>query len=191
MDRYENTLEDNIGREVRELRELLGLNAGELANLAGISVGMISKIENGNTSPSLSTLQAVASALDVPVTAFFRKYEEERDISMVRNGEGLLIERRGTREGHQYKLLGHCVGKSIAVEPYLVTLTKTSDVFPCFQHKGTEFDYVLSGDMIYRHGNKLHRMGPGDSLFFDAETPHGPEEILTLPVRMVSVIVHS
>jgi len=191
MDLYDNTLEASIGREVRYLREKLGLNAGELANLTGVSIGMISKIENGKTSPSLSTLQALADRLDVPVTSFFRKYEEEKDISMVRNGEGLIIERRGSREGHQYRLLGHCVGENISVEPYLIKLTKESDVFPYFQHKGTEFDYVLSGDMIYRHGKKLYQMGPGDSLFFDAEAPHGPEEIIKLPVRMISVIVHS
>lgn len=191
MDLYDNTLEASIGREVRYLREKLGLNTLELANLSGVSVGMISKIENGKISPSLSTLQALGDPLDIPVTSFFRKYEEKRDISMVGNGEGLIIERRGSREGHQYRLLGHCVGENISVEPYLIELTKVSDVFPCFQHKGTEFNYVLSGDMIYRHGKNLYRMGPGDSLFFDAEAPHGPEEIVNLPVRMISVIVHS
>ena len=105
---------------------------------------MLSKIENGLTSPSLATLKALSGALNVPVTAFFRKYEEERDATFVKAGQGLNIERRGTRAGHQYQLLGHTVGKQVFVEPYLITLTEKSDVFPLFQHDGVEFIYMLS-----------------------------------------------
>ena len=43
-----------------------------------------------------------------------------------------------------------------------------------FQHDGLEFLYVLEGEVVYRHGNNLYRMTPGDSLFFDADAPHGP-----------------
>ena len=58
---------------------------------------MLSKIENGGTSPSLSTLQALARALNVPLTSFFADFEERRDCSYVRAGQGVLIERRGTK----------------------------------------------------------------------------------------------
>ena len=103
-------------------------------------------------------------------------------------GQGLKIDRRGTRAGHQYALLGHIAGKDLASEPYLITLTEESDVFPLFQHEGIEFIYLLEGEMLYRHGDKTYRLKPGDSLFFDADTPHGPEELITRPIRMVCVI---
>jgi transcriptional regulator with XRE-family HTH domain len=187
----ENTLEVAIGRQVREYRAKLGMTVADLSRQAGLSAGMLSKIENGGTSPSLATLQALSGALNVPVTAFFRKFEEHRDAAFVRAGQGLAIERRGTRAGHQYHLLGHSIGKSLVVEPYMVTLTETSDVFPIFQHAGQEFIYILEGEVLYRHGDKLYPMTVGDSLFFDADAPHGPEELTKLPIRLLSVIVYS
>ncbi|MFP4350491.1 MAG: helix-turn-helix domain-containing protein [Thermodesulfobacteriota bacterium] len=186
---HDNRLEVAIGREIRGFRKKMGLTIAELAKLAGLSTGMLSKIENGNASPSLATLQSLSKALNIPVTAFFRKYEEERDASFVRAGEGLVIERRGTRAGHQYQLLGHSVGKTISVEPYLITLTVESEVFPLFQHPGMEFLYVLEGKMIYMHGDKSYPLSPGDSLFFDSDAPHGPEELIDLPIRFLSIIV--
>jgi transcriptional regulator with XRE-family HTH domain len=186
-----NSLEVAIGREVRTFRKMINLTVAELAKLAGLSTGMLSKIENGLASPSLATLKSLSTALHVPVTAFFRKYEEQRDATFVPSGKGLTIERRGTRAGHQYQLLGHSVGKSIAVEPYLITLTDKSEVFPLFQHAGMEFIYMIDGEVVYRHGDKTYPLTPGDSLFFDGDAPHGPEELINLPSRFISVIVYS
>ncbi|MGE0483547.1 MAG: helix-turn-helix domain-containing protein [Gammaproteobacteria bacterium] len=177
-----------IGQQIRLFRSELGMTIAEVATQAGLSAGMMSKIERGVASPSLSTLVAVAAVLNVPVTAFFRKFEEERDCSYVRGGEGLLIERVGTRAGHEYRLLGHNINSAVSVEPYLITLTDESEVFPLFQHAGVEFIYVLEGAMRYRHGKKLYNLEPGDSLFFDAEATHGPEVLVRLPVRMIAVL---
>jgi transcriptional regulator with XRE-family HTH domain len=186
----DNALEVAIGRQVRAFRRKQNLTVAELAKQAELSAGMLSKIENGNTSPSLGTLKALSAALNVPVTSFFRKFEEQRDATFVRAGEGLKIERRGTRAGHQYELLGHTVGSSIAIEPYMITLTHESEVFPVFQHSGHEFIYVLEGQVGYRHGAQTYVLGPGDSLFFDADAPHGPEELRKLPIRFLSIIVY-
>jgi transcriptional regulator with XRE-family HTH domain len=187
----ESNLELSIGREVRVFRKKINMTVAELAKLAGLSAGMLSKIENGMTSPSLATLQSLSRALHVPVTAFFRKFEEERDATFVKAGQGLTIERRGTRAGHQYQLLGHTMRKSIAVEPYMITLTADSDVFPLFQHAGIEFLYMLEGEVGYRHGSKTYTLTPGDSLYFDADVPHGPEELRKLPIRFLSIITYS
>ena len=170
----EGDLEAAIGHQARQFRQELDMTVGEVAKLAGLSVGMLSKIENGMTSPSLATLRALAEALNVPVTSLFRKYEEQRDATYVKAEQGLVIERRGSRAGHQYQLLGHSIGKGVSVEPYLVTLTEKSEVFPLFQHEGTEFIYMLKGEVLYRHAAKTYRLRRGDSLFFDADAPHGP-----------------
>jgi transcriptional regulator with XRE-family HTH domain len=186
----DNMLEVAIGREVRGFRTKLGLTVAEVAEAAGISVGMLSKIENGLTSPSLSTLQTLSRALGVPVTALFRRYEERREAVHVKAGTGMIIERRGTRAGHQYQLLGHISNPSsnLVVEPYLITLNSESDVFPLFQHAGLELIYMLEGEVVYRHSDKLFPLTPGDSLFFDADAPHGPEELKQLPARYLSII---
>jgi transcriptional regulator with XRE-family HTH domain len=183
-------LEVSIGRRVRLLRQRLQLTATELAAEAGLSPGMLSKIENGGTSPSLSTLRALARALNVPMTSFFADFEERRDCSYVHAGQGVLIERRGTKAGHRYELLGHSLSGDIVVEPYLITLSEDANPYTQFQHDGMEFIYMLSGKVIYRHADKLYPMSPGDALFFDAAAPHGPEELVQRPTTYLSIIIY-
>ena len=180
-------LAEAIGAQIREYRKKLKMTVADVARQSALSPGMLSKIERGVTSPSLNTLAAVAKALNVPVTAFFRKYEEQRDCTFVKSGSGLEIERHGSRAGHLYQLLGHNIGGRVSMEPYIITLTDESEVFPLFQHQGVEFIYLLEGEVIYRHANQTYHLQPGDSLFFDSDAPHGPEELLALPIRMISV----
>ncbi len=186
----EKSLELAIGREVRQLRKGQSVTIAELASRTGLSVGMLSKLENGTTSASLTTLQTVANALRVPITAFFKGYEEMRGVMHVKAGDGLEVDRVGTRAGHQYHLLGHIVNNSsgVTVEPYLIELKAESDVFPTFQHDGTEFLYMIKGVVDYRHGDDIYRLESGDSLIFDADAPHGPEQLVDLPALYLSVI---
>jgi transcriptional regulator with XRE-family HTH domain len=184
------TLEKAIGREVRRLRKLLDMTVIELAKVAGLSSGMLSKIENGLTSPSLATLQSLANALNVSMSAFFSKYEDQKDATFVKAGQGLRIERRGTRNGHQYHLLGHSIGRRIAVEPYLIVIKEQTTTFPSFQHTGHEFIHIIEGRVNYLHNGVVYEMGPGDSLFFDGEAAHGPERLVELPIRFISVITY-
>lgn len=186
----ERNLEAAIGREVRAHRRAQGMTVADLSTATGLSIGMLSKIENGMTSPSLTTLQLLSHAFSTPITSFFRGYEERRAVQHVTAGAHLEIERRGTRAGHQYNLLGHLGANSsgVVVEPYLITLTAESDTFPTFQHDGIELLYMLEGEVVYRHGDQLFHLRPGDSLFFDADAPHGPEELVQLPARYLSVI---
>lgn len=186
----ELTLEVSIGRRVRALRQRLQITANELAAEAGLSPGMLSKIENGGTSPSLSTLQALARALNVPLTSFFADVDERRDCSYVRAGQGVVIERRGTKSGHRYELLGHSITGDIVVEPYLITLSEDAEPYALFQHDGVEFIYMLTGKVIYRHADKLYPLAPGDALFFDAGAPHGPEELTKVPMTFLSIIIY-
>ncbi len=186
----EKVLEIAIGREVRALRLQQSITVAELAAKTGLSSGMLSKIENGNTSPSLTTLQTLAEGLSVPITAFFKGFEERRDAVHTKAGHGVEAEREGTRAGHQYRLLGHIGANSsgVIVEPYLIELTDASDIFPTFQHSGIETIYMLEGEVEYRHGDKTYLLEPGDTLFFDADAPHGPEELRQLPARYLSII---
>ena len=188
----ERNLEAAIGREVRSFRRQQGLTVADLAQITGLSIGMLSKIENGITSPSLTTLQVLSHAFSVPVTAFFKSYEERREVQHVKSGDHVEIERRGTRAGHQYNLLGHIGSNSsgVVVEPYLITLTAESDTFPAFQHEGLELLYMLEGEVTYRHGDQMFHLMPGDSLFFDADARHGPEVLNRLPARYLSVICY-
>ncbi|MBU2891267.1 XRE family transcriptional regulator [Celeribacter halophilus] len=188
----EKNLEVAIGRQVRELRKRQRLTGADLAAQTGLSVGMLSKIENGVISPSLNTISALAHALRVPLVQLFSGYEEERGCMHVKAGEGVEIERAGTRAGHQYSLLGHIGSNNsgVVVEPYLITLDSTSDRFPAFQHEGIEMLYMLEGRVNYRHGEQIYELEPGDSLLFDSDAPHGPEVIVELPAKYLSIITY-
>ena len=187
----QRSLEQAIGAQVRSYRIRLGLKAADLAAAAGISGSLMSKIETGQVSASLSTLQAVAQALNVPLAGFFAAAEERRDCSLVRAGQGVVIERRGTKAGHQYTLLGHSVSGELVVEPYLITLSREAVPYTAFQHAGVELIYMLTGRVVYRHADKTYDLGPGDTLMFDATAAHGPEELTELPMTYLSIITYA
>ena len=186
----DRTLEAGIGIEVRRLRKSLDLTVVELGAAAGISAGMLSKIENGAISPSLGTLDALAKALNVPISRLFAESDERRDCSFVKAGTGVRIERRGTKAGHKYDLLGHSLAGAIGVEPYLITLAGDAVPYTQFRHAGVEFLYMLSGKVRYRHADSTYLMEPGDALFFDAAARHGPEDLLEAPMQYLSIIIY-
>ncbi|WP_328362091.1 XRE family transcriptional regulator [Mycobacterium sp. NBC_00419] len=177
-----------IARNVRQLRQQLGLSVADMAARVGISKAMMSKIENAQTSPSLSTLALLARGLDVPVTSLFRGADVERPAAFVKAGTGARIVRNGSREGHEYELLGSLRGEHKRLECLLVTLSEKSQTYPLFQHPGTEFIYALSGVMDYAHSRSVYRLHPGDSLQLDGEGAHGPVDLIEVPIRFLSVI---
>lgn len=180
-----------IAQRVREERQRLNLTLREVARRSDVSVAMISKIEQAQTSPSLRTLSRLARTLDVPITTFFRGFEEEREASYVKAGQGIELIREGTRHGHRYELLAAPRGDGRRVQPFLNTMTNQAEAFPLFQHEYSEFIYMLEGRMVYSYGQHRYDLEPGDSLLFDGATPHGAEELIDLPVRFLSVHVDS
>ncbi len=186
----EGVLERAIAVQVRHHRRARGMTVGELAMRAGISKAMLSKIENSLTSSSLTTLARLAAALDVPVTALFRDADGEREAVFTPADGGARIVARGSRVGHEYTLLGALRGPRTRMEAQLVTLTEPAEVFPLLRHPGTELLFVLEGEMVYGHGGATYTLGPGDALQLDGEGVHGPQELLVLPIRFLSVVAY-
>ena len=186
----ERPLEKALGHQIRILRRERDLSVVDLAHAAGISPGMISKIENGAISPSLSSVNAIAGALNVPITALFAAFEERRDCSYVRKGGGVVIERRGTKVGHIYELLGAGIGGDLVVEPYLITLQAEAEAYTSFRHAGTEIIYMLTGEVLYHHAGNDYHLTPGDTRMFDSTGLHGPAKLLKLPMTYLSVIIY-
>ena len=182
------SLEATIGERVRQYRQAASLSSADLAARTGMSRAMISRIESATTSSSLGTLQRLAEGLNIPVTALFRGVDSDREAVFTPAGHGALTVRSGTRHGHEYHSLGHLRGSGeMSLEPTLVTLTEASMVFPLFQHPGEEFLYLLEGTMVYAHGAYRYTLGPGDSLLIDGEGPHGPLELVELPILFLAI----
>jgi ribosome-binding protein aMBF1 (putative translation factor) len=186
----EHTLEQALGHQVRHHRKITGLTVAELAAGAQISPGMLSKIENGQISPSLGTLQTLAAALNVPLTVLFSSFEQRHDCSYVKSGAGVIIRRRGTKVGHQYQLLGHSLDGDVVVEPYLITLSDDAVAYTGFQHDGVEFIFMLSGEVEYAHADRSYCLGAGDAILFDSAAPHGPARLLKTPMTYLSIVIY-
>jgi transcriptional regulator with XRE-family HTH domain len=185
------SLERYLGGIIRGLRQRDHLTIADVAAQAGISRGMLSKIENGQAATSLDTLSRIAQALGVSLSQLFRDYElPAGGAQLVKAREGMEVVRRGTKRGHTYHLLAYDKGPRKTFEPFLITMDDASEVFPSFEHPGTEFIYLLKGKLEYRHGKQTYLLEPGDALTFRGDVPHGPERLIQTPIHLLSVIVY-
>jgi quercetin dioxygenase-like cupin family protein len=134
-------------------------------------------------------LDRLSGALGIPMSRLFSQYDQQdRDAVLVKSGQGMEVVRRGTERGHTYHLLTHSRGHKRNVEAYLVTIRDATEAFPTFSHPGTEFIYILDGAIAYRHGNNIYELQRGDSFTFLSDVPHGPERLLKVPIRMLSIM---
>jgi transcriptional regulator with XRE-family HTH domain len=184
-------LATSVGAAVRRLRSAQGLTLADVAERAGISQAMLSRLETGAVSPSLETLASVAKAIGAELATLFRELgARASDAQLVKKGEGLEVVRRGTKRGHTYHLLAADRGPRKTFEPFLITLNDESEIFPDFEHPGTEMIYMLEGSLRYRHGDESYLLRAGDTLTFSGKVPHGPQTLLKLPIKFLSVIVY-
>jgi transcriptional regulator with XRE-family HTH domain len=158
----------NVGRRLRELRIERRLTIRALAEQSGLNVNTISFIENGKASPSVSTLQQVATALELPLNAFF-----ETRI----NTQAIVYQKAGNRQSATFT---HGVladlGASFTrpgLEPFVVTLKPQADSGGTpIVHTGLEFVFCLEGCVGYEVNGQAFTLDPGDSLLFEAYLPH-------------------
>lgn len=186
----ERSLEQAIGTQVRHQRKTSSMTVAELALAAQISPGMLSKIENGQISPSLSTLRTLANALKIPFTLLFASVDQRRGSSFVRAGEGVMVRHRGTGAGQEVHLLGYPLDGSIVAEPYLVTLSKASPPRTQLRAEGVELIYMLNGEIEYMHSNQRFRLCPGDTLLLDSSLPHGFSRLFKTPSSYLSLVLY-
>ena len=188
---HQSSLEVSVGSAIRGLRQRHGLTLAQVAEQAGISRGMLSKIETGQTSAAMDTLARIARALGVSMAMLFSKYDATASAAQhIKKGAGMEVVRRGTKSGHTYHLLAYDQGPVKLFEPFLITMDDDSARYPTFEHPGTEFLYMLEGKLEYRCGQETHLLEPGDALSFQGEVPHGPEKLVKCPIKFLSVIVY-
>jgi transcriptional regulator with XRE-family HTH domain len=156
-----------VGGRIREIREEQGISQRSLAKHSGLSANAISRIERGESSPTVSSLHRLATALSVPITEFFQAHAEAPTIVVRRNrrrrsrGEGILIESLGVGLPAQQ------------LEPFLMTLAPgASGGEEPIVHSGEEFAFCVEGEVEYLVGEEWHRLEYGDSILFRASQPH-------------------
>ena len=178
-----------VGKTIAEMRESNGLTASELAKRARVSAAMISRIEKGQVSPSLNMLRQLSEAMCVPIGAFFREAGSAvTDVTHVRKGAGLKAVRQLGDHAHEFTVLGFHRRSDLQFESHLISVSRNRKAAaPTYAGQGCVAIYVLEGEAIYRYGDRLFRIGTGDSLSFDAEQRYGVQEVLSPRIRFLSV----
>jgi len=185
------SLEKCIGNAVKGLRLRQQLTISQVSELADISVGMLSKIENGQISPGLDTLSRLAKALGSTMAMLFRSYDVPAGgAHLVKSGDGTPFLRHGIRPGHSFQQLSYDQGPTKAFDAFLVTIDQPSEDLPAIEHPGIELIYVLEGIMEYRCGQELYVLEPGDTLTLKGEVMHGFERLVQLPIRFLCTIIY-
>lgn len=177
-----------IGSALKHLRENQSISARQLAEKSGISAAMISRIESGQVSPSISTMTALSNALDVPFVSLFKDMVSERtDFTHVKKGSGVQSTRIVGDHIHHYINIASHRRRDINFEAHLVTITQQDCEFPRNVGHGVVMLHVLKGSAKYRYGKQELLLEAGDNLSFDAELIYGFCEILTPEFVFLSV----
>jgi transcriptional regulator with XRE-family HTH domain len=174
----------SVGVHLRELRQERGLSLRALAELCDLSPNTISLIERGATSPSVSTLQRLATALGVHISYFFTEPGEKTNLVLTRAEER-------ARSGSSSVVL-ESIGFGLqdqACDPFVVTLkAHASSGRHVMVHSGHELVLCLEGELDYEVAGEHYRLNPGDALLFDAEQPHRWSNPNSAPVRFVLIM---
>jgi len=159
--------EVQLGQRVKSLRERQQLSLRALAARSGVSINAISRIERGETSPTVASLRRLAAALGQPIGAFFPDGPApaaavvRRDRRLRSEGEGVVLESLATGLPDQ------------RFEPYMLTLEPGASNLPApVTHGGQEFLLCLQGSVICLVGEETHPLAAGDSLIYVASRPH-------------------
>lgn len=160
-------LEPNVGLKLRALRERRGWSLRELAERCGLSFNAISRIERGESSPMVSTLHLLATALNVSITAFFED-GQDRSTVLIRHDRRL----RSDANGITMESLG--IGlRNQQLEPFMVSVPSgAGNMNDPVAHPGQEFVLCLEGTICYQVNGVTYTLETGDSLLFEATQPH-------------------
>ncbi len=160
-------LEPNVGLRLRTLRDQQGLSLRALAEKCSLSINAISLIERGENSPTVSTLHRLATALEVPITDFFRE-EARQKIVFVRQNQGL----RSQSNGVMMESLGIGLFQQ-QLEPFRMKIEPgVENLGDPVSHPGEEFVHCLQGEIEYFVDGRAYALEGGDSVLFDAVQPH-------------------
>ena len=163
--------ENEIGANIRRMRTSQGLSLDAMSHKTGLSKGYLSKVENSDKAPPVSTLLLIAKSLGVTISEVFGEGQEKVTAAVVTKAERKPVARDGTVFGYSYETLAHKYpGKHM--EPYILTIPGHSTESAVFQHQGEEMMVMIEGTMQFFHGNDEFIMHPGDCIYFDGGIEH-------------------
>lgn len=173
-----------IAQRIRELREILDVDAADLAKQVNVSVAEYNQYENAESDIPIGVIYAVAAALNVdPTVLLTGDAPRMSDYTIVRQGRGVSVERY---KGYKFSSLAfNYIGRQF--DPMVVDLDPMENPPELVVHGGQEFNYVLKGTVQLVIGSREFLLEAGDSAFFNPMTPHG-QRAVGGPVKFLTII---
>lgn len=177
-----------IGERLKGLREVLDIQAQEVADLCGISLEAYLKVEEGESELSVSSMQKISKKYGISLDVLLFGVEPHMSTYfLTRKGQGVSVERR---KAYKYQsLAGGFRGRK--AEPFLVLVEPKPDDTPLEKnsHEGQEFNVVVEGSLELTIGKKVLVLNEGDSIYFDASQPHCMRALGGKSVKFLAVII--
>ena len=173
-----------IAQRIRELREILDVDAADLAKQVNVSVAEYNQYENAESDIPIGVIYAVAAALNVdPTVLLTGDAPRMSDYTIVRQGRGVSVERY---KGYKFSSLAfNYIGRQF--DPMVVDLEPMENPPELVVHGGQEVNYVLKGTVQLVIGSREFLLEAGDSAFFNPMTPHG-QRAVGGPVKFLTII---
>lgn len=175
-----------LGQRIRALRTERGMTLDEVVARSGLTKSWLSKVENFRVTPSLPGLIQIAEGLGVPVSKLLEGLEVRPTFVVVRRGDGLQIARDREVSNITYEALAH-ERPDRAMDPFVLTVPAGGGRTKAMSHEGEEFLRVLTGKVRFHYGDNVHDLAAGDSLYFDASTPHRLTNPTAKPAEVLCV----
>lgn len=173
-----------IAQRIKELREILEVDAADLAKKVSVSVDEYIRYENGETDIPIGVIYGVAGELNVdPTVLLTGETPRMSDYTIVRQGRGVSVERYNGYKFHS--LAFNYIDRQF--DPMIVDLEPMEKGPELVVHGGQEFNYVLEGTVQLVIGGHEFFLKAGDSAFFNPMTPHG-QRAVGGPVRFLTII---
>ena len=183
--------EKRIGERIRRLRLKRSMGLVELGRHTGLSASFLSQLETGRVVPTLRNLARIAMVFGRDLSYFFEP-EPHPLFRVHRRSERVRLPQSGVEDPTYYfESLAYMVPDR-QLDPYFaefVPVRKGVDIRP-HVHPGYEFLYLLQGDLEIRHGDRTHTLEAGDSVYFDAATPHSYRCAGSAPAVALIVTMH-
>ena len=184
-----NDLARQIGKRLKDLRKQARLTLKQVAKDAGLSSPLLSRLENGQTMPSIQTLQLIASSLKTDIGFFFNT-EESRSYVLSRKGERKVSHsERGAKGKVTYDVEQLAEGfDNPYMEPIIATIVaRDHKGFNAISHGGQEVLYVIEGKIELTLGEEKFIMSEGDGAYYDGDVPHKAISLSKKPAKTFNV----
>ena len=177
----------NIGLNIRQARRKRDLTLSDIARRAGISKGLLSKIENFRTLPSLPVLATIARSLNLKLENLVKGIGvESKTVGQFAGVAGRLPFKREKSCGFHYATLIACALGPIGFESVVLTLEPGAKRKPV-STDGHEFIFMLKGEIMFRVGNEAIKLSAGDAYYFDGHLPHTPLNLASSTAELLVI----